>query len=35
MAAHIVAERRGADRASALSGALQAAADYVSGEIGS
>ena len=35
MAAHIVAEARGADRASALSAALQAAANYVSGEIGS
>jgi sugar/nucleoside kinase (ribokinase family) len=35
MAAHIVAERRGAVRATALTAALQAAADYVSGEIGS
>jgi sugar/nucleoside kinase (ribokinase family) len=35
MAAHIVAERRAAPRAIALSTALQAAADYVSGEIGS
>ena len=35
MAAHIVAERRGADRGTALSQALLAAADYVSGEIGS
>jgi sugar/nucleoside kinase (ribokinase family) len=35
MAAHIVAEYRGAPRAQALSAALQAAADYVSGEIGS
>ena len=34
MAAHIVAERRGADRATALHAALQAAASYVSGEIG-
>ncbi len=34
MAAHIVAERRGADRATALHTALNAAADYVSGEIG-
>ncbi len=34
MAAHIVAERRGADRAAALHTALNAAADYVSGEIG-
>jgi sugar/nucleoside kinase (ribokinase family) len=33
MAAHIVAERRGADRQTALSSAIQAAADYVSGEI--
>lgn len=32
MAAHIVAERKGADRASALSSALRAAATYVSGE---
>ena len=35
MAAHIVAERRGLSRTAALSQALQAAADYVSGEIGS
>lgn len=35
MAAHIVAERRGDTRAAALASALQAAADYVSGEIGS
>jgi sugar/nucleoside kinase (ribokinase family) len=35
MAAHIVAERRGAARSTALATALQAAADYVSGEIGS
>lgn len=35
MAAHIVAERRGADRDTALSDALRAAASYVSGEIGS
>lgn len=35
MAAHIVAERRGADRAGALEAALRAAANYVSGEIGS
>ena len=35
MAAHIVAEQRGANRAAALRAALQAAADYVSGEIGS
>ncbi len=34
MAAHIVAERRGADRTTALTAALNAAADYVSGEIG-
>lgn len=34
MAAHIVAERRGAGRAAALQAALKAAADYVSGEIG-
>ena len=32
MAAHIVAERRGEDRAAALAAALQAAAIYVSGE---
>ena len=35
MAAHVVAERRGADRADALRAALAAAATYVSGEIGS
>jgi sugar/nucleoside kinase (ribokinase family) len=35
MAAHIVAECRGQTRGLALSHALQAAADYVSGEIGS
>ena len=35
MAAHIVAEARGAKRAQALQAALQAAADYVSGDIGS
>ena len=35
MAAHIVAERRGATREAALAAALRAAADYVSGEIGS
>ena len=35
MAAHIVAQSRGADRRSALTQALRAAADYVSGEIGS
>jgi sugar/nucleoside kinase (ribokinase family) len=35
MAAHIVAEQRGATRSAALSQALLAAADYVSGEIGS
>ncbi|MCU0902054.1 MAG: PfkB family carbohydrate kinase [Cypionkella sp.] len=35
MAAHIVAEVRGADRAAALEAALRAAADYVSGDIGS
>lgn len=35
MAAHIVAEARGAPRQTALAEALQAAADYVSGEIGS
>jgi sugar/nucleoside kinase (ribokinase family) len=34
MAAHIVAERGGADRATALHAALQAAASYVAGEIG-
>ncbi len=35
MAAHIVAERRGVARDAALAAALRAAADYVSGEIGS
>ena len=35
MAAHIVAEARGAPREAALGQALRAAADYVSGEIGS
>jgi sugar/nucleoside kinase (ribokinase family) len=35
MAAHLVAERRGADRQAALTEALRAAATYVSGEIGS
>jgi sugar/nucleoside kinase (ribokinase family) len=35
MAAHLVAERRGADRHGALAEALRAAATYVSGEIGS
>lgn len=35
MAAHLVAERRGADRPAALAAALRAAADYVSGDIGS
>lgn len=35
MAAHLVAERRGADRIGALDAALKAAALYVSGEIGS
>lgn len=35
MAAHLVAERRGADRQAALDEALQAAATYVSGDIGS
>ncbi len=35
MAAHVVAERNGADRATALARALGAAATYVSGEIGS
>lgn len=34
MAAHIVAERRGASREDALTAALRAAATYVSGEIG-
>jgi sugar/nucleoside kinase (ribokinase family) len=34
MAAHIVAERQGADRMAALDAALRAAASYVSGEIG-
>jgi len=33
MAAHLVAERRGADRADALTQALEAAATYVSGDI--
>ena len=32
MAAHVVAERRGADRAAALAAAIRAAAVYVSGE---
>jgi sugar/nucleoside kinase (ribokinase family) len=35
MAAHLVAERRGASRQAALDEALRAAATYVSGEIGS
>jgi sugar/nucleoside kinase (ribokinase family) len=35
MAAHIVAEHRGASREAALEAALHAAANYVSGEIGS
>lgn len=35
MAAHLVAERRGADRTAALEAALEAAALYVSGDIGS
>ena len=35
MAAHIVAERRGADRPTALNAALRAAADYISKEVGS
>jgi sugar/nucleoside kinase (ribokinase family) len=35
MAAHLVAEMRGADRGAALGAALRAAADYVSGDIGS
>ena len=34
MAAHIVATRKGADRQEALTRAISAAADYVSGEIG-
>ena len=34
MAAHIVAETRGADRATALQAALETAAHYVSGDIG-
>ncbi len=34
MAAHLVADRAGATRAGALAAALDAAADYVSGEIG-
>jgi sugar/nucleoside kinase (ribokinase family) len=33
MAAHLVAERRGATRADALAAALEAAALYVSGDI--
>lgn len=33
MAAHIVAERRGADRAAALGAAIKAAATYVAGEV--
>jgi pseudouridine kinase len=33
MAAHIVAERRGANRQAALEAAMQAAAIYVSGEM--
>jgi sugar/nucleoside kinase (ribokinase family) len=35
MAAHLVAERRGAPRQVALDEALRAAATYVSGDIGS
>lgn len=35
MAAHLVAEARGAGREAALDAAIRAAADYVSGEIGS
>jgi sugar/nucleoside kinase (ribokinase family) len=35
MAAHIVAERAGQGREAALAAALQAAATYVSGDIGS
>jgi len=35
MAAHIAAELRGLDRDAALAAALQAAATYVSGDIGS
>jgi hypothetical protein len=35
MAAHLVAERGGADRQAALDAALRAAATYVSGDIGS
>jgi len=35
MAAHIVAERHGADRFTALNAALRAAADYISKEVGS
>lgn len=35
MAAHLVAEMRGAERGAALGAALRAAADYVSGDIGS
>ena len=34
MAAHIVAERKGASRDAALQAAIHAAAAYVSGEIG-
>lgn len=34
MAAHVVAERRGADRAAALQAATEAAAHYISGDIG-
>ncbi len=34
MAAHLVAERRGADRAGSLAAAVRAAAEYVSGEPG-
>lgn len=34
MAAHVVAERRGADRAGSLAAAVRAAAEYVSGEPG-
>jgi sugar/nucleoside kinase (ribokinase family) len=35
LAAHLVAERQGANRAAALARALDAAASYVSGDIGS
>jgi len=35
MAAHIVAELRGEDRRAALQSALTAAANYVSGDVGS